>query len=235
MRREGQGMWFGWKRFGLAAGLALCAAAAMAQRPAYQPAPKTTPAAAEPRAAAAASTLAATEIHVDQRCRILPNSSTLPSGKKAHPRSDWNTCHLESVFDTKHRVQTVVGSELQRSDVEIFEQQYVLGNRSQQPEVFMIEQPALKGWTIEGDPPPFRVADGKEFYRAWVQPGETVRLHVGMRKMTPLKPKVLKVKVRTSVATVPNAPPLVGTIRVPASGIPPPPQVQPSEGAPGPQ
>jgi hypothetical protein len=184
-------MRFGWTLFGLAAGLGLFCGTAEAQRQPYQPVSRTPPAAtASP---AAVPTAVPTEIHVDRRCRILPASPTLSAGKRAKPWSDWNACHLESVFDTEHRVQTVVGSELQRSDVEIREQQYVLGNQSQQPEVFIIEQPALKGWTIEGDPPPFRVADGKEYYRAWVQPGETVRLHVGMRKVTPLKPRALKV------------------------------------------
>jgi hypothetical protein len=149
---------------------------------------------------------------VDQRCRILPSAAAAPSGKKSKPWSDWNTCHLENVFDTEHRMQTVVGQELQRSDVEIYEQQYVLGNQSQQPEVFIVEQPAMKGWTIEGDPPPFRVADGKEYYRAWVQPGETVRLHVGMRKVTPLKPKLLKAGSRVPKATPVPGPPTAGQV-----------------------
>lgn len=175
----------------LAMGLSASVVPAAAQRPAYQSAPRPGQATVPPSAAAPAP--AATEIHVDQRCRILPSPAILPSGKTARSWSDWNVCHLEHVFDTQHRVQAVVGSELQRSDVEIFEQQYVLGNQTGQPEVFIIEQPAPKGWTIEGDPPPFRVAGGREYYRAWVQPGETVQLHVGMRKVTPLKPKALKV------------------------------------------
>jgi hypothetical protein len=207
MRREGPGMRFGGKLFGLAAGLGVCSGAAMAQRPAYQPAPGMTQTATNSPPATAVPGAAPTEIHVDQRCRVLPDAPTLPSGKKARPRSDWSVCHLESVFDTNHRVQTVVGSELQRSDVEIFEQQYVLGNQSEQPEVFIIEQSALKGWTIEGDPPPFRVAAGKEYYRAWVQPGETVQLHIGMRKVTPLKPKALKVSAPQPVpAATPSFP-----------------------------
>jgi hypothetical protein len=181
-------------------GLALPAAG---QRPPYKPAAQASPpqAAAVPVSVVAAP---AREVHVDERCRILPDPATLPSGKKARPWSDPSVCHLTNVFDTAHRVQTVVGSELQRSDVEIFEQQYVLGNQSQQPALFIIEQPALKGWTIEGDPPPFRVAEGKEYYRAWVQPGEAVQLHVGMRKVTPLKPKAVKV---TPARAVPAEPP----------------------------
>lgn len=182
----------GWTLFGLAGWLGCLCGAAMGQRPAYQPAGR--PAGAG-SGVTATSAMGATEIHVDQRCRILPGAAAGVSGKRAKPWSDWNTCHLEQVFDTKHRVQTVVGTELRRSWVEIFEQQYVLGNQSQQPDVFIIEQPALKGWTIEGDPPPFRVAGGKEYYRAWVQPGETVRLHVGMRRETAEKPKMLGARV----------------------------------------
>lgn len=205
-------MRFGWNFLGLAAGLAGCCAAAMAQRPAYQPASQSTRAAGDASPAAAAPAPPAAEIHVDQRCRILPDSATGLASKKAKPWSDPSICHLEGVFDTEHQVQTVVGSELQRGNVEIFEQQYVLGNQSRKPEVFIIQQPAFKRWTIEGDPPPFRVANGKEYYRAWVQPGETVRLHVGMRKVTPLKPKALKVSTKAQ-PPAPTAPP-------PASAVP---------------
>jgi hypothetical protein len=207
MRQEGRHMRFGRKVFGMTAALAICCGAVIGQRPAYQPASGTKPLAGGSFPATAVPAAAPAEIHVDQRCRILPKSATLPSGKKAKLWSDWNTCHLENVFDTGHRVQTVVGTEVQRSDVEIWEQQYVLGNQSQQAEVFIVEQPAARGWTIEGDPPPFRVADGTVYYRAWVQPGETVRLHVGMRKMTPLKPKALK---------------LSGQAQQPAQFVPPP-------------
>jgi hypothetical protein len=201
-------MRFGWKIFGLAAGLAVGCGVATAQRPPYQPAPGSAWA-GQASSATSAPVPAVAEIHVDQRCRILPNSATLPSGKKAKPWNDSSVCHLTNVFDTEHRVQTVVGSELQRSDVEVFEQQYVLGNQSTEPELFIIEQPALKGWTIEGDPPPFRVVDGKEYYRAWVQPGESVQLHVGMRKVTPLKPKALKISATTQPPMPAGPPPTI--------------------------
>ncbi|HTV14712.1 MAG TPA: hypothetical protein VME68_08350 [Acidobacteriaceae bacterium] len=184
--------------------LALFSLAASAQRPPYQSPPRPPQAAPPPSPAPTPI-----EIHVDQRCRILPTTPALPSGKKARPSFDWTVCHLENVFDTHHRVQTVVGSELQRSDVEIFEQQYVLGNPTQQPEVFIIEQPAVKGWTIEGDPPPFRVVAGKEYYRAWVQPGEAVRLHVGMRQVTPLKAKALRASAKGASPPPPTGPPPV--------------------------
>jgi hypothetical protein len=227
-------MLHGWKALGVAAGLGLSAGTGLAQRPPYQPATRAAQTnQASPASAAPAPPVA--EIHVDERCRILPKSGILPSGKKAKPWTDASVCRLENVFDTEHRVQTVVGSQLERSDVEIYEQQYVLGNPSGQPEVFIIEQPAAKGWTIEGDPPPFRVVGGESFYRAWVQPGETVRLHVGMRKVTPLKPKALKVAMQTA-APPPNPPPLAGSIRAPENGIAAtPPSLPQSFGGVGPQ
>jgi hypothetical protein len=178
---------------------------AAAQRPPYKPASQN----GEIPAVEPANVVAVTsrEVHVDERCRILPGVARLPSGKKTKLWSDPTICHLENVFDTDHTVQTVVGTELQRSDVEIYEQQYVLGNPSQQPELFIIQQPARKGLTIEGDPPPFRVASGKEYYRAWVQPGETVQLHVGMRKVTPLKAKALKVSGKAQPPAPAGPPP----------------------------
>lgn len=132
------------------------------------------------------------EVHVDRRCRILPDRASLAPGKRARPRWDPRVCHLEAVFHTHHLEQKTVGMELLRADVEIYEQQYVLGNLTDQAELFVIEQPATKGWTFESDPPPFKVAGKMVYFDAYVQPGEEVRLHVGMRHETPLKPKLLK-------------------------------------------
>lgn len=132
------------------------------------------------------------EVHVDWRCRILPDPASLSPGKKIRPRWDPQVCHLEAVLDTHHLEQKTVGMELQRADVEIYEQQYVLGNLTDQMVLFVIEQPATKGWTFESDPPPFKVAGKMAYFQAYVQPGEAVRLHVGMRHEIPLKPKVLK-------------------------------------------
>ena len=167
--------------------IALAASVALAQRPPYQPAAKPNQPAAN---AALVPGVPPRQVYVDQKCRLLPDPGSLAPGRKVRPKKDSEVCHLEGVFDTKHREDQVVGNEQLRSIVEVYEQQYVLQNVTPQTEVFVIEQPAVKGWTIEGDPPPFRVAGGTAYYRAWVQPGEVVRLHVGIRRVTPLKTKV---------------------------------------------
>lgn len=165
---------------------------AAAQRPEYaSPKAQNTPAMNTPTAGSAIP-----EVHVDWQCWILPDPESFSPGKKIRPRWDPRVCHLEAILHTHHLEQKVVGMELQRADVEIYEQQYVLGNLTDQTQLFVIEQPATKGWTFESDPPPFRVAGKMAYFQAYVQPGEEVRLHVGMRHETPLKPKLLKAAAR---------------------------------------
>lgn len=201
-----------------------------AQRAPYPSAVAAKPA---PAPTAAAPAPPPQEVRVDQECRILPDAPA--GGKKPHPVKDLRVCHLEAVYDTEHVEQMVVGTELQRSNVEVFEQQYVLHNVTLQPELFVVQQPMGKGWTIESDPPPVRVAGKTAYFQAWVQPGKTVKLHVGMRHPRPMKPKVLKVKgqIPGGSATTPLP---VGSIRQPDSGVPGPPNVPAAlQGAPGPQ
>ena len=197
--------------------IALAASTASAQRPPYQPAAKPTQPAAN---AAPVSNVAPRQVYVDQRCRLLPDPGSLAPGKKAKLKKDPEVCHLEAVFDTKHGEDQVVGNELKRSIVEVYEQQYVLQNVTAQTEVFIIEQPAVREWTIEGDPPPFQVAGSTAFFRAWVQPGEVVRLHVGMRHATALKPKVLPASrpAHPAPSTAPTSPAAVAPAGAP--GIP---------------
>lgn len=201
---------------GLGAVLAVGATMAAAQRPAYQPAHAAAP------AAAAAAAAAVKEIYVDEKCRLLPDPASVVPGKKLKPKKDWDICHLEAVFDTHHRAETVVGNELQRADVEVYEQQYVLQNVYTEPVAFLVEQPVAKGWTLESDPPPVRVAGHVATFRAMAQPGEIVRLHVGMRYTESLKPKVLRPGAQAPARPAPNAPPPAGSIRQPASGVPAP-------------
>jgi hypothetical protein len=143
-------------------------------------------------------------VYVDQRCRVLPDPAV--PGKKAKARLDPEICRLEAVYDTERDDQKVVGFELQRSEVEIYEQQYVLHNPTSDREVFVVEQALAKGWTIESDPPPERVAGMKAYFRVWVGPDETVRLHVGLRHEKSLKPRVLKAEAGAPPGS-PTAPP----------------------------
>jgi len=187
--------------------LAAGATMAAAQRPAYQPA---NPAAAKQGSGGTAAPAPVKAIYVDQECRLMPDPATLKPGEKIRRHRDATICHLEAVFDTHHRQETAVGNELERADVEVYEQQYVLQNIYTEPVAFMVEQPVDRGWTLESDPPPIRVVRNMATFRAMAQPGEIVRLHVGMRYTQALKPKVLKSGARGPAAPAPQGPPTAG-------------------------
>jgi hypothetical protein len=130
------------------------------------------------------------EIHVDQFCRILPDQAqSAGAGAKLRPRKDSVICHLETVLQSSHAEERLVGNELERSVVHIEEQEYLLQNVTGYPVVFVVEQPLRKGWFVDSDPPPQEVAGSTAIFRVDAVPGEIVRLHVGVRHEIPKKPK----------------------------------------------
>jgi len=152
------------------------------------------------------STKAATgplEIHVDDRCRILPDpAQPLPAKqKKPRPLSDPIICHLEGVHTSSHGEEAMVGNLLQRSLVTISEQEYVLQNISPDPVVFVAEQPIQKDWQVDSDPPPQEIVGSTAMFHVNAAPGEIVRLHVGLRHAKPLKPKQIG---RSPLSTAPS-------------------------------
>jgi hypothetical protein len=78
------------------------------------------------------------EIHVDQFCRILPDQAqSAGAGAKLRPRKDSVICHLETVLQSSHAEERLVGNELERSVVHIEEQEYLLQNVTGYPVVFV--------------------------------------------------------------------------------------------------
>jgi hypothetical protein len=138
------------------------------------------------------------EIHVDERCRILP--SPVETGK-AKPRRDSVICHLESEHTSSHVEETTVDGVPQRSHVNIEEQEYVLQDITADPVTFVVEQPVSKDWTVDSDPQPTKIIPANAgakigataVFRVNAQPGQIVRLHVGLRhaKMKKQKPAAL--------------------------------------------
>jgi hypothetical protein len=133
------------------------------------------------------------QIHVDQECRILPESSVPITGtKKAKPTRDPVVCHLEGLKSSQHMEEKVSGNQLLRSRVNITEQEYLLQDIDTQPEIFVVEQLVPEGWVVDSDPQPTRVAGATAIFRVNAQPGETVRLHVGLRHAKPLRPRMIR-------------------------------------------
>jgi hypothetical protein len=135
---------------------------------------------------------AAHEIYIDQDCRILPGATAIIPGKKAKPFTDSTICHLETVNNSEHMEERIVGNELYRSKVRIVEQEYVLQNIAVYPVIFVVEQGVPEGWVVDSDPQPSEVNQSTAVFPVHAQPGEIVRLHVGMRNAKPLKAKTVK-------------------------------------------
>jgi hypothetical protein len=131
------------------------------------------------------------EIHVDQDCRILPDPAHVPPGKKAKPYSDGAICRLESVLESEHVEERIVGTQLLRTKVEIHEHEFVLQDISPDPVTFVVQQEVPKTWAIDSDPQPKQVIGQTAFFPVIVQPGQVVRLHVGLRHESPMRAKAI--------------------------------------------
>lgn len=129
-------------------------------------------------------------IYVDESCGLLPDPALTAAGPKK-PRVRWDPviCHLESVNHSSHREETVAGNELARRDVEVDEQEYVLQNVTMKALAFVVEQRVEKGWAVDSDPRPAEMRGDTAIFRVSAEPGEIVRLHVGVRHAKELKPK----------------------------------------------
>jgi hypothetical protein len=156
--------------------LALCAAACAAAlaRQAPQPAPS-----------ARRQYYSFNEIHVDQDCRILPDPAHLPPGKKPTPYTDPALCSLESILESEHFEEQIQGSQLLRWRVQIHEHTFVLQDISDAPVTFVVQQMVPAGWAVDSDPQPRQMIGQVAYFPVIVQPGQTVRLHVGMRHAVP--------------------------------------------------
>jgi hypothetical protein len=133
----------------------------------------------------------AMEIHIDESCRIVPNSAFALSASKTKPFRDSAICSLEAISNSEHDEERVSGNRLLRWHVLIDEQTFVLQNPADAHVVFVVERPVPKGWVVDSDPQPNRYVGSTAVFPVHAQPGETVRLHVGIRRMIPLKPRPL--------------------------------------------
>lgn len=133
----------------------------------------------------------ALQIHVDSKCRIIPEVAHPFPGHKPGPFRDGNICHTETVLNSEHHEEQIRGNQLLRSNVRVSEQTYVLENITGDHVVFVLGFPVPDGWQIDSDPQPNRFEGPVAIFPVHAQPGEIVRLHVGMRHTTALKPKLL--------------------------------------------
>jgi hypothetical protein len=91
----------------------------------------------------------------------------------------------------------------QREHISISEQEYLLQDVTAGPVIFEVREFVPSQWQVDSDPQPVETVafSGKNVgsaavFRVNAQPGETVRLHVGLRDAKMGKPKVVKPAVQ---------------------------------------
>jgi len=124
-------------------------------------------------------------IVVDQSCRILPDSDPAVLGDHNDAFRDPVVCHLESVLASRHIEERI--SSCDRSLVRIREHEFILQNVTDSPAVFVVRQAVPEGWSVDSDPQPTTVDGETAVFRVNAEPGQIVRLHVGLRNAIPLE------------------------------------------------
>ena len=122
------------------------------------------------------------QIYVDQFCRVfIPGPSTANPETAPQYRSDRYVCHIESPHSTMRWEENIQNGKVKHKRVRIDEKEYVLSGPPDAPVTFYVEQPLPKGGRVDSDPQPVSVENSVAVFEVQAQPGQTVRLHVGIR------------------------------------------------------
>jgi hypothetical protein len=127
-------------------------------------------------------------IVVDKSCLIQPESDSLVLGDHNDAFRDDAICHLESVFTSHHTEEKITDSERSRFFVRVAEQEYVLQNPTDKPAIFIVRHNVPENWTVDSDPPPTSMDGSTAVFRVNAEPGQRVRLHVGMHRNYSINP-----------------------------------------------
>lgn len=128
-------------------------------------------------------------IHVDEDCRILPTASDEAVQKKERPYRDSAICNIESPHESAHWEERIAGNELLRTFVRVREHEFALRDIADEPVMFVVSQRVPNDWAIDSTPQPVAIEGQTAYFHVYVKPGETIRLHVGMRRDWPQKPR----------------------------------------------
>lgn len=129
------------------------------------------------------------EVRIDAQCRVHPDPALALPGVKPRPYYDGSICHLESVLSSEHIEQKTDDHQLLRYRVKVHEREFVLYNVAETPVIFVVEEKIPAGWVIDSDPSPQQMIGRTAYFPVHAQPGQSVRLHVGMRHTTALRPE----------------------------------------------
>ena len=121
-------------------------------------------------------------IVVDKSCRIEPESDPLVLGDHIDAFRDDAICHLESVLSSQHIEEKITDGQRSHFTVRVAEQEYVVQNPTDKPFVFIVHHEVPQNWIVDSDPQPSSMDGSTAVFRLNAEPGQRVRLHVGMHR-----------------------------------------------------
>lgn len=127
-------------------------------------------------------------IVVDKWCLIQPESDPLILGDHVDAFRDDAICHLESVFSSHYIEEKITESERSRFFVRVAEQEYVVQNPTEKLAVFVVRHDVPQNWKVDSDPQPNSMEGSTAVFRLNAEPGQRVRLHVGMHRRYHMNP-----------------------------------------------
>ena len=128
-------------------------------------------------------------IIVDKSCLIRPESDPLVLGDHFNAFHDDAICHLESVLSSHHVEEKITDLGRSRFFVRVAEREYVVQNPTDKPAVFIVQHYLPQNWTVDSDPQPTSIDGTTALFRVNAEPGQRVRLHVGMRRNQSVDPQ----------------------------------------------
>ena len=127
-------------------------------------------------------------IVVDKSCLIQPESDPLILGDHVDAFRDDAICHLESVFSSHHIEEKITETERSRFFVRVAEQEYVVQNPTDKLAVFVVRHDVPQNWKVDSDPQPNGMDGSTAVFRLNAEPGQRVRLHMGMHRRYHINP-----------------------------------------------
>jgi hypothetical protein len=121
------------------------------------------------------------QVYVDEHCAVLaPETGEFGSNP--------DVCRFDgsSMRRSSHMAAKEVDGTVQHSKVDVAEQTYLLQNIHSTPVVFVVAKLVPDGWHIDSDPQPKEMKENVAIFRVTAQPGQIVRLHVGMVHEAPI-------------------------------------------------
>lgn len=127
-------------------------------------------------------------IMVDKSCLIRPESDSSILGDHNDAFRDESICHLESVLSSHHMEEKIADGQRSSFLVRVQEQEYILQNPTDQPAVFTVRHELPENWTVDSYPQPSSMDGSTAVFQVNAEPGQRVRLHVGVRRSYPVNP-----------------------------------------------